>query len=110
MAIGQRKRQKLRQRSRETGDATTSPRGEGGPLRGDWHDPDRSDLRRLRQAITHGWLDDAPQEIREAFVEATRAIVKTPRSDRHALAAAWVFIAADLANLRQEEALMALAS
>ena len=87
MAVGQRRRQRLkRQRSRQRlGDATpkASPddtgRGWGNlsAMAERWSNPSRGDLWRLAVAVREGRLDSAPPEVKAIFVEAACNGVKS---------------------------------
>lgn len=112
MAIGQRKRQRLnRQRSRaRLGDtaalALRPGMGSTSELLARWAHPTRGDLRRLRQAISDDWLDHLTSDQKRTWLDIAFAVMDSPPSTRHALAAVNVFIAADTKNLKAVAALI----
>lgn len=108
MRLGQRARKKRKQRERSrplAGDAAhASSRGKGAvcELLARWADPSRRDLRCLQNAVAAGWLDDAADDVRRAFVEIVNRAFDNSSSERHVLAAAAVFVACDRKNVAQQ--------
>jgi hypothetical protein len=65
-----------------------------------WSDASPSDLRLLREAIRSDW--PVPDERRPRIIAEVSPLVHAGQ-DRVAIAAAWVLVEADRANLRAEE-------
>ena len=71
-----------------------------GVLGGGGERPGKANLRLIRRAIRGGWLDAAPQAVRDALMQHCLAVALTGH-ERNALAAAGCILAADSANLRE---------
>jgi hypothetical protein len=87
-----RKRQRERRRQPDTSPAS----GQDRP--GLWSDASLADLRLLRRAIREGW--PVPEERRPGIIAEVSPLIGAEQA-RVAIAAAWVFLEADHANLRE---------
>lgn len=71
-----------------------------GALGGGAERPGKANLRLIRRAIRAGWLDPAPQAVRDALMKHCLEVALAGHT-RNALGAAWCLIEADRANLRE---------
>ena len=73
-----------------------------GVLGGGADRPGKANLRLIRRAVRAGWLDAAPQAVRDALMEHCCAVAVAGNA-RNAVAAAWCVVEADRANLPEAD-------